>query len=134
VPDENTAAAASVNFKSAYIAVVGRPSVGKSTLVNYFCGNKVAITSPVPQTTRDCIRGIVTTEAGQLVFVDTPGRHRSDKKFNKRLTEQSEHALGDCDIVLYVLDATRAPGIEEEDIAARLACCRRHYKKIFLLR
>jgi GTP-binding protein Era len=107
--------------KSAFVALVGRPSVGKSTLVNFLCGAKVAIVSAVPQTTRNAIRGIVNREQGQLVLVDTPGRHDSEKKLNKKLRELSDRALDEADIVLYLLDATRAPGHEEEAIAARLA-------------
>ncbi|GHV66691.1 GTPase Era [Spirochaetia bacterium] len=107
--------------KSAFVALVGRPSVGKSTLVNFLCGAKVAIVSAVPQTTRNAIRGIVNREQGQLVLVDTPGRHDSEKKLNKKLRELSDRALDEADIVLYLLDATRAPGHEEDGIAARLA-------------
>ena len=107
--------------KSAFVAVVGRPSVGKSTLVNLFCGGTVAIVSPVPQTTRNAIRGIANREAGQLVFVDTPGRHLSEKKFNKGLTRTSDRVLAESDLVLYVLDASRETGPEEEAVAAALA-------------
>jgi len=107
--------------KFGFVAIIGRPSVGKSTLLNRFCGEKVAITSGVPQTTRNAIRGIVNREQGQLVFVDTPGRHKSEKKINKKLTEVSTRVLYDSDLVLYVLDSTRAPGAEEEDIASSLA-------------
>jgi GTP-binding protein Era len=107
--------------KSAFVTIIGRPSVGKSTLLNKMCGEKVAIVSSVPQTTRNAIRGIVNRKEGQLVFIDTPGRHSSEKKINKKLMEVSERALSDCDIVLYVLDASRPPGIEEEEIADLLA-------------
>jgi GTP-binding protein Era len=110
-----------VEKKSAFVAVVGRPSVGKSTLVNLFCGHKVAIVSAVPQTTRNAIRGIVNRPAGQLVFVDTPGRHESEKKLNKKLLEVSGRAMQEADLVLYLLDASRPPGEEEEAIAADLA-------------
>jgi len=84
------------------------------------CGEKVAIVSSVPQTTRNAIRGIVTRDEGQLVFVDTPGRHTSQKKMNKKLMDVSERALNDSDFVLYVLDASRAPGEEEEEITSLL--------------
>jgi GTP-binding protein Era len=106
--------------KSAFVAVIGRPSVGKSTLVNRLCGQKVAIVSAVPQTTRNAIRGIVNRSEGQLVFVDTPGRHESERKLNRKLIEVSNRALEEVDIALYVLDASRAPGSEEEAVAARL--------------
>jgi GTP-binding protein Era len=107
--------------KSAFIAVVGRPSVGKSTLVNLLCGEKVAIVSAVPQTTRNAVRGILTRREGQLVFVDTPGRHASERKLNKRLMEVSDRAVEDSELVLYVLDASRPPGPEEEAVATRIA-------------
>jgi GTP-binding protein Era len=107
--------------KAAFAAVVGRPSAGKSTLVNQICGEKVSIVSAVPQTTRNAIRGIVNREQGQLVFIDTPGRHKSEKKFNKKLTDISGRAVDDSDIMLYVLDASRLPGPEEAEIAALLA-------------
>jgi GTP-binding protein Era len=106
--------------KSAFVAVVGRPSVGKSTLINLLCGAKVAIVSTVPQTTRNAVRGIVNREEGQLVFVDTPGRHASERKFNKKLIEVSDRALNDSELALYMLDASRAPGPEEEAVALRL--------------
>jgi GTP-binding protein Era len=107
--------------KSAFVAVVGRPSVGKSTLVNLLCGRKVAIVSAVPQTTRNAIRGIVNRPAGQLVFIDTPGRHDSEKKLNKKLLEVSGRAVQEADLTLYLLDASRAPGEEEAAIAGELA-------------
>jgi GTP-binding protein Era len=109
--------------KSAFVAVVGRPSVGKSTLINLLCGAKVAIVSSVPQTTRNAIRGIVNRPAGQLVFVDTPGRHASEKKLNRKLMNVSDRAVDESELVLYVLDASREAGSEEEAIAARLVSC-----------
>jgi len=109
--------------KAAFVAVVGRPSAGKSTLVNQICGEKVSIVSAVPQTTRNAIRGIINREQGQLVFIDTPGRHKSEKKFNKKLTDISGRAVDDSDIMLYVLDASRLPGPEEAEVAALLAPC-----------
>jgi GTP-binding protein Era len=84
------------------------------------CGEKVAIVSTVPQTTRNAIRGIVNRGEGQLIFVDTPGRHSSEKKMNKKLMNVSERALTESDLVLYVLDAFRAPGAEEEEITSLL--------------
>jgi GTP-binding protein Era len=107
--------------KAAFITIIGRPSVGKSTLLNKMCGEKVSIVSAVPQTTRNAIRGIVNREQGQLVFVDTPGRHESLKKINKKLMEVSRRALEESDLVLYVLDAARAPGIEEKEVVSLLA-------------
>ncbi len=108
-------------MKSAWIAVIGRPSVGKSTLVNRLCGNKVSIVAPSPQTTRNTIRGILTEARGQLVLADTPGYHISEKKLNRYLKESAESALDDCEIILYLIDSTRPPGKEEEAIGTLLS-------------
>lgn len=100
-------------IKSAFVAIVGRPSAGKSTLLNALCGHKVAIVSPVPQTTRNRIRGIVNRERGQLIFVDTPGFHESTRTFNRHMRGLIEETIRDAEGILYVVDATRAPGDEE---------------------
>ena len=107
--------------KSAFVALAGRPSAGKSTLVNALCGEKVSIVSPVPQTTRNAVRGILHPPEGQLVLLDTPGFHLSDKRLNQRLREVSVDAFSDGDIVLYLVDSTRRPGREEEALAEALA-------------
>jgi len=106
--------------KSAFVAIIGRPSAGKSTLLNALCGAKVSIVSSVPQTTRNAIRGIVSHPEGQLIFVDTPGYHLSDKKFNLKLRDLVMQSLSDVDLILYVIDATREPGKEEEAIVELL--------------
>jgi GTPase len=106
--------------KSAFVAIAGRPSAGKSTLVNALCGEKVSIVSPVPQTTRNTVRGIINRPEGQLVFLDTPGYHISEKKLNLRLRNVSDEAFADADIVLYLVDATRKAGPEEEAVARAL--------------
>lgn len=105
-------------MKSGFVAIVGRPSSGKSTLLNALCGEKVSITSPIPQTTRNKIRGIVHDDQGQIVFIDTPGFHHSERKFNKALTDQVMSSLQDAEAVLYLLDATRSPGDEEKELAS----------------
>lgn len=110
-----------MEHKSAFVAVIGRPSSGKSTLMNALCGEKVSIVSPVPQTTKNTIRGIVNRPEGQLVFLDTPGIHDSDKRLNQRLRDIAREALGEADFILYVVDSTRAPAREEEAIAALVA-------------
>ena len=104
-------------MKSAFITVAGRPSAGKSTLVNTICGHKVAIVSRTPQTTKNKIRGIYTVPEGQLVFLDTPGYYDSDKKSNQELQEITLSALDDSDLILYVTDLTRSPGKEEETLS-----------------
>jgi GTP-binding protein Era len=114
-------AAETAMAKAAFVALAGRPSAGKSTLVNRLCGALVAVTSPVPQTTRNAIRGVVNDPRGQLVLVDTPGIHLSAKKLNKRLYDAALRQIAGADLVLYVLDATRPPGGEEEAAAAILA-------------
>lgn len=106
--------------KSAFVAIAGRPSAGKSTLVNALCGGKVSIVSPVPQTTRNAVRGIVNKPEGQLVLLDTPGFHLSDKRLNKMLKNVAVDAFADADIVLYLLDASREIGAEEEALAEQL--------------
>jgi GTP-binding protein Era len=107
--------------KSGFVAVLGRPSAGKSTLVNTFCGGKVSIVSPIPQTTRNRIRGIVTRGSGQLVFLDTPGYHLSERRMNRKMQSVALETLEEADLVLYVVDSTRKPGEEEGAIAARIA-------------
>jgi len=103
-------------MKSAVIAVVGRPSSGKSTLVNALSGGKVSIVSPVPQTTRNRVRGILNDPRGQIVFIDTPGFHLSLKKLNRYMTDLVSSTLAEVDVVLYVVDGSRESGEEERAI------------------
>ena len=100
-------------MKSATVTVIGRPSAGKSTLVNTISGMKVSITAKTPQTTRKRIKGIYTDGRGQLVFVDTPGYHISGKEMNKRLQKETLDSLEDTDIILYVIDGKRKAEIEK---------------------
>ena len=111
-------------MKSATVSVIGRPSSGKSTLVNTICEMKVSITSATPQTTRNKIRGIYTDQRGQLVFTDTPGYHISDKTINKRMQDVTISALKDSDLILYVLDGKRSAKTEEEMIANMIKASR----------
>ncbi|HNY22432.1 MAG TPA: GTPase Era [Treponemataceae bacterium] len=108
------------NKRAAIVAIIGRPSAGKSTFLNTACGEKVSIVSPVPQTTRNAIRGIVNGSRGQLVFIDTPGYHDSEKKLNIALRATARDRLGDSDCVLYLVDAAREPGDEEAIICRML--------------
>src|SRR6516225_3944197 len=101
-------------MKSAFAAIVGRPSSGKSTLLNALCGHKVSIVSPIPQTTRNQVRGIVNRPEGQVVFLDTPGFHLSEKKFNKSMMDNVTRSLHDADVAVYLLDSSRKAGAEEE--------------------
>ena len=111
-------------MKSATVSVIGRPSSGKSTLVNTICEMKVSITSATPQTTRNKIRGIYTDQRGQLVFTDTPGYHISDKTINKRMQDVTISALKDSDLILYVIDGKRQAKTEEEMIANMIKASR----------
>ena len=99
---------------------IGPNGAGKSTFLNTACQEPVSIVSPIPQTTRNAIKGIVNTSLGQLIFIDTPGYHDSEKKLNLRLRNVTETQLDGIDAVLYVIDSTREPGEEEVHTAALL--------------
>lgn len=105
---------------SGFVPVVGRPNVGKSTLVNSLVGEKVAITSARPQTTRNTIRGVLTTDEAQLVFVDTPGLHKPRTTLGARLNTLVDGSIAEADAILFVLDATQRIGPGDRRIAERL--------------
>lgn len=107
-------------MKSGFVSVVGRPNVGKSTLVNALVGTKVAITSARPQTTRRTIRGVLDTEDFQIVFVDTPGIHRPKTALGTRLNSLVEASIKESDAVLFVIEATGKIGPGDRRIAERL--------------
>ncbi len=110
-----------IEYRSAFIAIIGRPNVGKSTLVNALLGQKIAAVSPKPQTTRKRQLGILTTETAQLVFVDTPGIHNPRYKLGKFLNQEAEEALEGVDVVLWLVDASFRPTEEDQQIASLLA-------------
>ncbi|TMA94789.1 MAG: GTPase Era [Deltaproteobacteria bacterium] len=107
-------------FRSGYVAIIGRPNVGKSTLLNKILGEKVAIVSPKPQTTRNRITGIRTTAASQIIFIDTPGIHQGHSLMNRRMMDTALHTLDEVDGVLWLLDAHEKLKQEEERIAETL--------------
>jgi GTP-binding protein Era len=105
-------------MKAGFVALVGRPNVGKSTLLNHLLGQKISITSRRPQTTRHRIHGIRTTEEGQAVFVDTPGIHASEKRaMNRYLNKTAGSALADVDLIVWVVD--RAGWLPEDELVLK---------------
>jgi GTPase len=109
------------DFRSGHVAVIGRPNVGKSTLVNVLVGQKVAAVSPKAQTTAAASLGILTTENSQIVFVDTPGIHNPRHKLGEFLNQEAEEALPGVDVVLFLVDASEEPTDEDQWIAIRLS-------------
>ena len=89
-------------MKSGFVGLIGRPNVGKSTLLNNILGKKIAITSDKPQTTRNIIKGIYNDDESQIVFVDTPGIHKPQNKLGRILNEQAYYSISDVDLVLFV--------------------------------
>ena len=102
------------NFKSGYVSIIGAPNVGKSTLLNTILGQKLAIVTPKPQTTRNQIRGIVTTDTHQMVFVDTPGLMDPKYRLQSEMVRTAYGALSDADVILFVIDVAN-PTEEIED-------------------
>ena len=107
-------------FRSAFVAIIGRPNVGKSTLVNALLGQKIAAVSPKPQTTRKRQLGILTTDTAQLVFVDTPGIHNPRHKLGTFLNQEAEESLEGVDVILWLVDISVKPTEEDKLIASRL--------------
>jgi GTP-binding protein Era len=107
----------SSDFRAGFVAVVGKPNVGKSTLINHFVGRKVSIVSPRPQTTRRRILGIANLPNAQIVFVDTPGIHKPKHKLGEQMVEAALGALPDADLILFVCDVSRPPNDEDRHIA-----------------
>jgi GTP-binding protein Era len=101
-------------MKAGYVSLVGRPNAGKSTLLNHFVGQKVAIVSDKPQTTRHRITGVRNIEGAQLVFIDTPGIHKPLHRMNKRMVDSATSTLREVDVVVLVVDATLRPGSGDE--------------------
>lgn len=109
------------SFKSGFVSVIGRPNVGKSTLVNSLIGQKVAIMSDKPQTTRNKILCVLTNDDSQILFIDTPGIHKPKHKLGEYMVRTAEATLREVDIILFVVDATMKKGPGEEYILERLS-------------
>jgi GTPase len=113
-PSEPTEA----NHRSGFVAVVGRPNVGKSTLMNAYLGQKIAITSSKPQTTRHTQLGILSRPEAQVIFVDTPGMHEPRNPLGEYMVDAATRALADADAILFIVDVSAAPGPSDERLAA----------------
>lgn len=106
-----------MEFRTGLVALIGKPNVGKSTLLNAIVGQKVSIVSDKPQTTRRRVTGIATTDRYQIIFVDTPGIHEPHTRLQKSMVEHSRAALADVDAVLFVVDGSRHPGQDDVEMA-----------------
>ena len=109
------------DFRSGFVAILGRPNVGKSTLLNQLLGEKIAIVTPRPQTTRNRIMGIKTVPGGQILLLDTPGIHRARSLLNRRMVDVAKRSLGDVEAVVWVVDGRAGLRADDEDIAGILA-------------
>lgn len=105
------------NFKSGFVTLIGRPNVGKSTLMNKLAGQKIAITSNKPQTTRNRIQTVYTCKEGQVVFLDTPGIHKAKTKLGEYMVSVAERTLKEVDLILWVVEPTTYIGAGERHIA-----------------
>ena len=108
------------NFRSGFVTLVGRPNVGKSTLMNHLIGQKIAITSNKPQTTRNRIRTVYTDEECQIVFVDTPGIHKAKNKLGEYMVNAAEKTFSEVDVILWLVEPTTFIGKGERHIASLL--------------
>lgn len=111
---------ASEKFRSGFAALVGRPNVGKSTILNRLIGQKIAIISDKPQTTRNKIRCVLTTDEAQVIFLDTPGIHKPKHKLGEFMNQEAQGAFGEVDLILYVVDAAGGLGGGDQFIIERL--------------
>ena len=108
------------DFKSGFAAIIGRPNVGKSTLMNHLIGQKIAITSRKPQTTRNRIQTVYTSERGQIVFLDTPGIHKAKNKLGEYMVNVAQRTFQDADVILWLVEASDYIGTGEQHIAQQL--------------
>lgn len=108
------------NYKSGFVSVIGRPNVGKSTLINSLIGQKIAIMSDKPQTTRNKILCVLTQDDAQILFIDTPGIHKPKHKLGEYMVKAAENTLKEVDVILFVVDATENIGAGELYIMERL--------------
>ena len=107
-------------FRSGFVTLIGRPNVGKSTLMNRMIGQKIAITSNKPQTTRNRIQTVYTDERGQIIFLDTPGIHKAKNKLGEYMVSVAERTLREVDLILWLVEPTTFIGAGERHIAEQL--------------
>ncbi|MGM0445464.1 MAG: GTPase Era [Bacillota bacterium] len=109
-----------MSYKSGFVTIIGRPNVGKSTLVNYLIGEKISITSPRPQTTRNSIKAIYTNDKGQIIFVDTPGIYKTKNDLDKYMVNEAYKSLDGIDVIIFMVDATEKIGKEDKMIYSQI--------------
>ena len=117
---DGTVEAVPVQKKSGFVTLIGRPNVGKSTLMNHLIGQKIAITSDKPQTTRNRIQTVYTDERGQIIFLDTPGIHKAKNKLGEYMVNVAEHTLKEVDLILWLVEPSTFIGAGERHIAEQL--------------
>ena len=120
-------------MRSGYVALVGRPNVGKSTLMNSLIGQKIAITSGKPQTTRNRIETVYTDERGQIIFVDTPGIHKAKNRLGQYMDDVAEKSFGDCDVIMWIVEPSKEIGSNEEHILELLSARSRSCPVVLVL-
>ena len=113
-------------FRSGFAAIVGRPNVGKSTLMNHLVGQKIAITSAKPQTTRSQIRTVYTCPQGQIIFLDTPGIHKAESRLGEYMDDVALETLSQADVILWLVEPSNFSGAGEKYIASQLKLQKKH--------
>jgi len=120
-------------MKSGYVSLIGRPNVGKSTIMNKLIGQKIAITSDRPQTTRNKIETVYTDDRGQIVFMDTPGIHKAKNKLGEYMDKVAEKAFSEADLICWLVEPVTYIGAGEERIATLLATANKNHRPVFLV-
>lgn len=120
-------------YRSGFVSVVGRPNVGKSTLINALLKQKIAAVSPRPQTTRATQLGILTRPDAQIIFIDTPGVHHPRHKLGEKMNAKALGTLEECDLILFMVDASQPPEDDDQLLAGRLATLRRRPRLLLVL-
>ena len=115
----------SVAFRSGFVGIVGKPNVGKSTILNYYLGEKVAVVSPHPQTTRHRILGVLTREDAQVMFLDSPGLHQPEHALGRYMLEVAKAVIEEADLLVAVIDARHGIRAEDERVFGRLRQAKR---------